>query len=607
MSNQRFAEYFPICVARVFSLVLIASVVAHGQGKGKKNISPSVSITSPTNGSTFSAPTSIAIKTDASDPDGSVTKVEFFANGSLLGTVTTAPFDFTWSNVGGGSYSLTARATDNRNSKTTSNVVNVSVGAITPSPTAVSGSWGPLMDLPLTGTTCTTCRFQPIHMHLLANGKILMWQDDNPNGGRSSGADTVAYVWDMAANTFAPVTNVNTDVFCSGHAFLPDGRLLVAGGHNQSDNNGTTTTNLFDPTTNSWSLSSFQMNAGRWYPTVTTLSNGDMLVVSGNITTTQGVNTIPEVWQTGAGGGWRQLTSAALSQPLYPWMHVAPNGKVFNSGPDASSRYLDTAGAGAWTFVAGHLSPSTRDYGSSVMYGDGKVLVVGGGDPPTNSAEIIDLTSSSPVWQQTGSMNWARRQMSATLLPDGTVLALGGSSSGGFNDATLAVLAAELWNPATGQWSVMARMQVPRMYHSNALLLPDGRVVSAGGGRPAATGTTDQPNAQIYSPPYLFNTDGSLATRPAISSVRTELNYGQSFSISTPDAANVTAVTLVRLGSFTHSFDQNQRFNRLTFTTSAGALNAIAPASGTSCPPGHYMLFILINGVPSVAKIVHLT
>jgi hypothetical protein len=204
-------------------------------------------------------------------------------------------------------------------------------------------------------------------------------------------------------------------------------------------------------------------------------------------------------------------------------------------------------------------------------------------------------------------MNWARRQMSATVLPDGTVLAIGGSSSGGFNDATLAVLAAELWNPATGSWSRMASMQVPRMYHSNALLLPDGRVLSAGGGRPAAINTTDQPNAQIYSPPYLFNTDGSLAARPVISSVQTELGYGQQFAISTPDAANVTAVTLVRLGSFTHSFDQNQRFNRLAFTRSTGVVNAVTPASGTSCPPGHYMLFILMNGVPSVAKIVHVS
>ena len=201
-------------------------------------------------------------------------------------------------------------------------------------------------------------------------------------------------------------------------------------------------------------------------------------------------------------------------------------------------------------------------------------------------------------------MKWARRQMSLTVLPDGTVLAIGGSSSGGFNDATLAVLATERWDPATRQWSVLASMQVPRMYHSNTLLLPDGRVISAGGGRPAATNTTDQPNAQIYSPPYLFKSDGTAADRPVISSAPTEVTHGQSFSIATPNPAAVGAVSLVRLGSFTHSFDQNQRFTWLTFSTSAGAVNPTLPDLNT-CPPGHYMLFILQNGVPSVAKIVH--
>ena len=196
--------------------------------------------------------------------------------------------------------------------------------------------------------------------------------------------------------------------------------------------------------------------------------------------------------------------------------------------------------------------------------------------------------------------------MNATILPDGKVLVTGGSSSSGFNDGTLAVLPAEMWNPATRSWSTMATMQVPRMYHSTALLLPDGRVISAGGGRPAAINTLDQPNAQIYSPPYLFKADGTLADRPVISTVPTDLIYGQSFLISTSNAASITQVTLVRLGSVTHSFDAGQRLNRLSFTAVAGALNATAPANSNLCPPGHYMLFIIGNGVPSVARIVNI-
>ena len=513
------------------------------------------------------------------------------------------PAGTTYSDAGltaGTSYSYRVRATDAAgNLSGYSNVAS----ATTPAG-SVSGQWSPLINFP-NPAGCSGCAFIPIHMHMLPTGKILMWQDDNPSGPRGSGADTVAYVWDVGANTFTLVNNSQVDIFCSGHSFLPDGTLLVAGGHNVSDNNGTNTTNLFNPATLTWTLSPFTMRQGRWYPTVTSLPSGEALVVSGNITTTLGVNTIPEVWQTNSGGGWRQLTSAALSQPLYPWMHVAPNGSVFNSGPQQVTRYLNTAASGAWSTVASHIFQNGRDYGSSVMYGDGKVLVMGGG-PPTNTVEAIDLNAATPAWKSMASMKYARRQMSATILPNGKVLVFGGSSSAGFNDATLAVLAAEMWDPATGAWSTMASMQVPRMYHSNALLLPDGRVVSAGGGRPAATNTTDQPNAQIYSPPYLFNTDGSPASRPVISSAPTNLIYGQSFVISTPNATSITDVVMIRLGSFTHSFDANQRINRLSFSPTTGGLTVTAPANSNLCPPGHYMLFILSNGVPSVAKITNI-
>jgi hypothetical protein len=597
-----------IRLVQILTLTLTSSVLVYGQGGGgkKNNIAPTVSITAPIAGSTFTPPATITISASATDADGSIKKVEFLANGTLLGATTTPPYSFRWANVIAGNYSLQARATDNANAKTTSSAIAVTVSVpAAPDPKSISGGWSPLINFP-NPAGCSGCAFLPIHMNLLPNGKVLMWQDDNASGPRGSAADTVAYVWDVAPNTFTAVNNLTTDMFCSGHAFLADGTLLAAGGHKESDNNGTTTTNLFNFLTNTWTLSNFNMSQGRWYPTVTTLANGEMLVISGNITSTLGVNPIPEVWQTGIGGGWRELTTASLKLPLYPWMHVAPNGKVLNSGPGNGTRYLDTTGTGAWTVVGlgGHIFTGTRDYGSSVMYDDGKVLVVGGSNPPVSTAEWIDLNVATPVWQSAGSMKYARRQMSATILPDGKVLAVGGSSSAGGNDATLAVLPAEMWDPVSRSWSTMASMQVPRMYHSNTLLLPDGRVISAGGGRPAAIGTTDQPNAQIYSPPYLFKADGSLATRPVISSVPTDLVYGQPFTISTPDAATITQVTLVRLGSFTHSFDQNQRINRLAFTSTSGALNAVAPANGNLCPPGHYMLFILKSGVPSVAQIV---
>jgi len=464
------------------------------------------------------------------------------------------------------------------------------------------GAWSALINLPIV----------PIHMSLLPDGRAFIWEDDNPQGtGRGTNNYTFAYVWDTAANTITEADNTTNDVFCSGHAFLPNGQLFVAGGHNLSANNGLRTGYFFDSTSDTWTLAASLMANGRWYPTVTTLANGEMLVVSGNMTTANGVNPIPEVWETNNGGGWRELGDASMSLPLYPWMFVAPNGKVFEAGPNANTQYLDTSGTGAWSTVAFHITGG-RDYGSAVMYDDGKVIVIGGGGDtvgglPLATAEIIDLNATTPSWKSVSPMAYARRQMNATLLPDGKVLVTGGSSSGGFNDATLAVLPAEMWDPATKSFTTMASMHVPRMYHSSVVLLPDGTVLSAGGGRPAATGTTDQVNAEIYSPPYLFQADGSPAIRPVITSVSTtNVTYGQQFSVATPDAATITGVNWIRLSSNTHSFNQNQRINHLGFTQGVGALSMTTPSSAALCPPGHYMLFILKNGVPSVATIMQI-
>jgi hypothetical protein len=465
-----------------------------------------------------------------------------------------------------------------------------------PDPKSIEGAWSSIISLPIVA----------IDMSLLRNGRSLIWQDDNQDDPRGSGANTVAYVWDVATNSLTSVNNPTTDFFCSGHAFLPNGQLFVAGGHDQTDYNGARTAFMFDSSSNTWSQGSSLMANGRWYPTVTALANGEMLVVSGTMTSPSGVNPIPEVWQTNNGGGWRQLGSASLSLPLYPWMHLAPNGKVFNSGSSATTRYLDTSGSGAWSAVANHVYTAEREFGSSVMYDPGKIIVMGGGWTPTNTAEIIDLNVPNPSWQSVSSMAFARRHMNATLLPDGKVLVTGGSSSPD-NDATLAVYTAEMWDPATRIFRPMAAMQVPRMYHSTTVLLADGRVLSAGGGRPAATGTTDQRNADIYSPPYLFQANGSAAVRPVITSVSaTNVTYGQQFTVSTPSAATITAVNWIRLSSTTHTFNESQSINHLGFTQAAGQLSVTVPSSPAVCPPGYYMLFILKNGVPSISNLMHI-
>jgi hypothetical protein len=280
-------------------------------------------------------------------------------------------------------------------------------------------------------------------------------------------------------------------------------------------------------------------------------------------------------------------------------MFLAPNGKVFYAGPWGVSRYLDTSGTGAWSLVASLVS--NRLYGSAVMYGRGKILIAGGttstepGVLPHNSAEVIDLTTATPRWRTIRPMTYRRQHLNATMLPDGQVLVTGGTSGDGFNNTKTPVKAAEIWNPATETWRTLASGQQPRLYHSAALLLPDARVLVTGGNHITQT--------ELFSPPYLF-----AGARPTVSSAPTVVTRGQTFFVGTPDAAVITHVTWVRLGSVTHGFNMSQGFSKSpTFTRVEGGLNVTPPPSSTELVPGYYMLFLLRDGVPSVARIVRLS
>lgn len=449
---------------------------------------------------------------------------------------------------------------------------------------ALAGKWDSPIDWPHVA----------IHAHLLPNGKVMSY-------GRMATGNPV--VWNPADGLFAPQLQPG-DFFCSGHSFLPDGRLLVTGGHTGTDGFGTKTTYLFDFALNKWTRGA-DMRNGRWYPTNTTLANGEVLTVSGG-DTAGAFNLIPEVWQSN--GTWRALTGASKRVDFYPMMFVAPNGQTLMVGPNQQNYYLNTSGTGGWT-----LGPASRfgyrGYGSAVMYDAGKILVVGGNEgAPTNTAEIINLNAGA-TWSFVQPMAVGRRQLNATLLADGKVLVTGGSNAPGFNapPTDSRVLAAELWDPdrPTEAWKQLSRMTHQRLYHSNALLLLDGRVLSVGSGEPPATNQSNDLTAEIFSPPYLFNGDGSLATRPSISSVPVSVAYGATFTVATPNPSSIAKVNLIRIASVTHSFDQNQRMNRLTFSATASGLSVVAPPSGSYAPPGHYMLFIVNTaGVPSVGKVI---
>jgi galactose oxidase len=503
----------------------------------------------------------------------------------------------------------------------------------------VAGKWSPVLDLENVA----------IHAHLLPTGKVLYW------GRRSVVGDTnfaslnehacKTYLWDPATGKSVQTKNSpslangqGVNLFCSGHSFLPDGRLLVVGGH-LFDSEGVHQASVYDPATDLWTALP-TMNGGRWYPTALTLPDGGVLAISGSfaagrpqpppdnpvpppVGTKFPTNPNPQIWR---GSSWTP-TMNFVGLQLFPRLHVEPkHGDVFMSGPRGDTFFLDTTGAGVW--IPGPARDGAlRDYAPSVMYDVGKVLFIGGGlDPathlPTNLAETIDLNELNPQWKPTARMHFARRQHNATVLPDGTVLVTGGTQGVPGNPPWLAfdnvrqggpVHAAELWDPATGKWTVMAPEDVDRCYHSTALLLPDGRVWSAGGGE-YAPGNPDlphQPNppgdshkdAQLYSPPYLLK-----GPRPTIVGAPVEISYGKSFDVTVGNGDLIAKVSLICLSSVTHSCNQSQLLNFLSFKQVASKLTVQPPGSANTAPPGHFMLFVLNEkSVPSIAHITRLS
>jgi galactose oxidase len=461
--------------------------------------------------------------------------------------------------------------------------------------TATKGSWSSVITWPVVS----------IHTALLPTGNVLTW------GRMEIKVPEYPVMWDPVNDPTAqhqttyPVTN---NPWCSGFAFLPNGNLVVAGGHFDVSM-GRPTAFEFDPNAKAWTQLP-DMRDGRWYPTATALANGEMLVESGTDSMARD-DSIPEVLQKN--GTWRELTTARRWPGYYPWNFQAPNGLVFSAGQGPTTQYINTAGTGALGPIIPHVVNTTRDYGSAVMYDVGKIIVMGGGYTE-RTAEVINLNDASPAWKFTGWMQFPRRQMNATLLADGQVLATGGGS-GDFRGSVNPVLIGERWSPATGHWTPMAAMKLARLYHSSTVLLPDARVLSVGSGQPAGTGQVDQYNGEIYSPTYLFNPDGTPATasRPQLMYAPPKVGYGQQFTIWTQNVIPAK-VLWIRIGATTHSFNENQRINYLAFTTNpqppnnaSTPISVTTPASPNLAPPGHYVIYVLNSaGVPSVGKMVQI-
>jgi hypothetical protein len=414
-------------------------------------------------------------------------------------------------------------------------------------------------------------------------------------------------VWDPKAQTIKTF-KLAWDMFCNGMVVLPDGRPFVLGGTIKYDNFlGEPRTSAFDPATEKF-VDQPKMSGGRWYPTGTVLGDGRVLVYSGLNDTNGATNHTVQIWN---GHAWIPAGTSFSGVPLYPREHVLPNGKVFESGSNRESKIYDPT-THLFATVATTILDRNRDYGTSVLLpltpANGfkpKVMILGGGGPTTETTELIDLSASPLQWVQGPPMVKPRIQLNATLLPNGKVLVSGGSVQD--EDNGTAVKEAQLYDPDANSFASASTMEFPRLYHSNTMLLPDATVVALGGN---PVRKVYQAEIEIYSPPYLFNPDGTPAKRPTIAAAPTgAIGYGTSFRVRTPDAKSIKSVVLIRAGAVTHAFDMDQRMVGLTFSVVPGlnALSVKAPASGNLAPPGYYLLFLLNDkGVPSVAHFVRL-
>ena len=322
-----------------------------------------------------------------------------------------------------------------------------------------------------------------IHSILLKNGKVLQfdgWQQPEPT-----------QVWDPTTQTFTNQTAPDS-IFCSGVAELPDGRVLVVGGYGglSTGKIGIVDTTIFDPTTST---------RGPGSPTCTVRAGTRTSPSSPTAATSRSAGTPPtrttwadnpEVYDPTT-NTWTVLSNVNTSQvheEEYPFSYLVPNGDVFTIGPSEDKSFLLDVPNQTWTQVGGSSGVVN---GSSVMYRPGKILYSGGtntqdsNSPANATTAVIDLNAQTPTWRQTSPMLHARVYHTLTMLPDGTVLAVGGEPTWGqtgTTETTGGVLQSEIWNPDTETWSPAAPTATTRGYHSTAVLMPDGTVLIGGSG-----------------------------------------------------------------------------------------------------------------------------
>jgi len=484
--------------------------------------------------------------------------------------------------------------------------------------TAVGGRWGAPIGFPIV----------PVSAVVLPNNKLLTFSalDDMAYNNTPDTITKVA-VLDLGTGIVSEPLDINThhQMFCTGLALLADGRVLINGGSNDK------ATTIYDPVTNTWTIGPL-MNIPRAYEGDTLLSTGQVLTLGGSWHDAAGNKNGEIFTPSGAGGSWLNLPGVLVSNILtadpggvwradnHPWLFAQPGGTAFHAGPSKQMNWITTVGNGSITGAGDRGDSADAMNGNAVMYDVGKILTVGGAaayqdfgssvnTQATNRAYTLDINGgpAQPVGvARTSDMAYARSFINSVVLPDGEVLVVGGQQHPQTFTDTGSVLSPELWDPATGKFTVMTPEAIPRDYHGVAVLLPDGRVFSGGGGLCGNGCTTNHPDGQIFSPPYLFNADGTARQRPVIDTAPAAAATGSTITVT----AGSTALTfaLVRMSAVTHGVNNDQRRIPLTAATVSGTTYTLPlPADKGVVLPGNYLLFALdASGTPSVAKVINI-
>jgi hypothetical protein len=475
--------------------------------------------------------------------------------------------------------------------------------------TACEGTWT---------TSTNPSPVRAVHAALLHTGKVLLIAGSGNDPSEFAAGSFKSAIYDPTTGTLRSDIPTPYDMFCSGHAFLPDGRLLVTGGtsayaFDTIPYRGEKRVRIFDPATETYQ-SAPSMAIGRWYPTVVSRGDGSLVTVAGFDDAGQHSNTY-QVFSPTTGtwsankpiGTWP--SGVGVYSPLYPSMHLLANGDLFYSGahvfaagPDTPPyRWNTNTNTVTWMDNPPALDANDRDQAASVLLPPAqaqKVMVIGGGiegsaTVSVASTAVIDFTQPNPTYTAGPPIDAAKMYVSAVILPDGRVLQTGGATGYRMNEDSAFVRTTQILDPKTMTWAKAPDATIGRTYHSGALLLPDGRVLTFGGN--PRDGSFEM-NLEIYSPSYMTK------PRPSISSAPVNITYGGSFAVGTSET--ISSAVLIRPSSVTHSSDSNQRSIDLTLSnaTASGATLTV-PANPNLTPPGWYMLFVRnADGTPSVAR-----